>query len=154
MSVNVGTIDQYVRIVAGLALVAGIYWIGRRAFDIQTGFTAGLIAVTTAGVFSLARSPVPDMTLSCAVVTAMGAFVVAEFGLGVEEHGLIDQVLLEEGTVQVGAALEQEAEDVALGEGGEDGGEAEASGVVGDVMDFYAEQAESGSFGWRSEGAA
>ena len=66
-------------LLAGLALVAGIYWIGRRSFDIQTGFTAGLIAVTTAGVFSLARSPVPDMTLSCAVVAAMGAFVVAEF---------------------------------------------------------------------------
>ncbi len=66
-------------LLAGLALVAGTYWVGRRAFDAQVGFTAGLIAVTTAGVFSLARSPVPDMTLSCAMVAAMGAFVAAEF---------------------------------------------------------------------------
>jgi len=66
-------------LLAGLALVAGTYWVGRRAFDAQVGLTAGLIAVTTAGVFSLARSPVPDMTLSCAMVAAMGAFVAAEF---------------------------------------------------------------------------
>ena len=66
-------------LLAGLALVAGTYWVGRRAFDVQVGFTAGLIAVTTAGVFSLARSPVPDMTLSCTMVAAMAAFVAAEF---------------------------------------------------------------------------
>src|SRR5260370_18844015 len=66
-------------LLAGLALVAGTYWIGRRAFDARVGFTAGLIAVTTAGVFSLARSPVPDMTLSCAMVAAMAAFVAAQF---------------------------------------------------------------------------
>src|SRR6266699_3241988 len=35
-------------LLAGLALVAGTYWIGRRAFDARVGFTAGLIAVTTA----------------------------------------------------------------------------------------------------------
>src|SRR5712691_575821 len=67
-------------LLAGLTLVAGTYWIGRGVFDVQVGFTAGLIAVTTAGVFSLARSPVPDMTLSLALVAAMGAFVAAEFG--------------------------------------------------------------------------
>jgi 4-amino-4-deoxy-L-arabinose transferase-like glycosyltransferase len=66
-------------LLAALGLVAGTYWIGRRAFDADVGFTAGLIAVTTAGVFSLARSPVPDMTLSLAMVAAMGAFVAAEF---------------------------------------------------------------------------
>src|SRR6266403_1608340 len=66
-------------LLAGLALVAGTYWIGRRVFDVEVGLTAGLIAVTTAGVFSLARSPVPDMTLSLALVAAMGAFVAAEF---------------------------------------------------------------------------
>ena len=66
-------------LLAALALVAGTYWIGRCVFDAQVGFTAGLIAVTTAGVFSLARSPVPDMTLSCAMVAAMAAFVAAEF---------------------------------------------------------------------------
>src|ERR1700674_1652013 len=66
-------------LLAGLALVAGTYWIGRRVFDVEVGFTAGLVAVTTAGVFSLARSPVPDMTVSVAMVAAMGAFVAAEF---------------------------------------------------------------------------
>ena len=66
-------------LLAALALVAGTCWIGRCAFDARVGFTAGLIAVTTAGVFSLARSPVPDMTLSCAMVAAMAAFVAAEF---------------------------------------------------------------------------
>src|ERR1700730_10476064 len=65
-------------LLAGLALVAGTYWVGRRVFDAQVGLFAGLIAVTTAGVFSLARSPVPDMTLSCAMVAAMVAFVAAE----------------------------------------------------------------------------
>ena len=33
----------------------------------------------------------------------------------------------------MGAGFEEEAEDVALGEGGEDGGEAEAAGVAGDL---------------------
>ena len=66
-------------LLGGLALVAGTYWVGRRAFDVEAGLIAGLIAVTTAGVFSLARSPVPDMTLSLAMVAAMGAFVAAEF---------------------------------------------------------------------------
>jgi 4-amino-4-deoxy-L-arabinose transferase-like glycosyltransferase len=65
-------------LLAALALVAGTCSVGRRVFDAQVGFTAGLIAVTTAGVFSLARSPVPDMTLSCAMVAAMAAFVAAE----------------------------------------------------------------------------
>ena len=66
-------------LLAGLGLVAGTYWIGCRAFDADVGFTAGLIAVTTAGVFSLARSPIPDMTLSLALVAALGAFAAAEF---------------------------------------------------------------------------
>src|SRR5260370_27003835 len=67
-------------LLAGLALVAGTYWVGRRAFDARVGFTAGLIAATTAGVFSLARSPGPDIPLSCALVAAMAAVVAAHFG--------------------------------------------------------------------------
>lgn len=65
-------------LLAALGLVAGTCWVGRRVFDARVGLIAGLIAVTTAGVFSLARSPVPDMTLSCALVAAMAAFVAAE----------------------------------------------------------------------------
>jgi len=79
-----------------------------------------------------------------------GDRLVAEFGLGVEEDGFVDEVLLEEGAVEVEAALEQEAEDVALGECGEDGGKAEASGVVGYGFYLGAEICEGGDFGFRS----
>lgn len=71
-----------------------------------------------------------------------------------EEDGFVDSILLDEGAVEVRAAFEEDAEDLAFGEGGEDIGKAEASGVFGDVVDFCAERAESGSFGWRSKGAA
>jgi 4-amino-4-deoxy-L-arabinose transferase-like glycosyltransferase len=66
-------------LLAGLGVVAGTYWIGRRVFDPEVGLAAGLIAVTTAGVFSLARSAVPDMTLSLALIAAVAAFVAVEF---------------------------------------------------------------------------
>jgi hypothetical protein len=65
--------------------------------------------------------------------------VVSEFGLGVDEDGFVDEVLLEERAVEVRAAFEEGAEDVAFGESGEDGREAETSVVVGDLVDFYAE---------------
>jgi 4-amino-4-deoxy-L-arabinose transferase-like glycosyltransferase len=54
-------------------------WIGARLFGPAAGGAAGLILVTTAGVFSLARSPVPDMVLSLTVALAIVAFVMAEF---------------------------------------------------------------------------
>lgn len=47
--------------------------------------------------------------------------LVAEFCLGVEEDGFVDEVLAEKGSVEVRAALEEEAEDVALGEDFENG---------------------------------
>jgi 4-amino-4-deoxy-L-arabinose transferase-like glycosyltransferase len=90
-------------LLAGLALVAGTYWVGRRVFDAQIGFTAGLIVVTMAGVFSLARSPVPDMTLSCAMVAAMGAFVAAELerrpGALIAFYGLVGIAFWSKGPV-------------------------------------------------------
>jgi hypothetical protein len=67
-----------------------------------------------------------------------GEGLVAELGFGIEEDGFVDQILAQEGAVEMRAALEEEAEDVAFGEGGEDGGEAEASGVIGDLVDFDA----------------
>jgi hypothetical protein len=67
-----------------------------------------------------------------------GESLVAELGFGVEEDGFVGEVLAEEGAVELRAALEEEAEDVAFGEGGEDGGEAEASGVIGDLVDLDA----------------
>src|SRR6516164_1024022 len=55
---------QLPSLLAALGLVAVIHWIGIRLFGSAVGVGAGLIVVTTAGVFSLARSPVPDMVLS------------------------------------------------------------------------------------------
>ena len=69
-------------------------------------------------------------------------------GFGVEEDGFVDEVLMEECSVEVRAAFEEEAEDVAVGEGGEDCGEAEVSGVVGDGFDLSAEFGEGGDFGF------
>jgi 4-amino-4-deoxy-L-arabinose transferase-like glycosyltransferase len=66
-------------LVSALGVVIGTSWIGRSLFTAGVGITAGLIAVTTVGVFSLARSPVPDMTLLLALVAAMAAFVATEF---------------------------------------------------------------------------
>jgi len=70
---------QLPSLLAALGLVAVIHWIGVRLFGSAVGVGAGLIVVTTAGVFSLARSPVPDMVLSLAVALAVAAFVLAEF---------------------------------------------------------------------------
>ena len=61
---------------------------------------------------------------------AKGIAWVAKFGWGVEEDGFVDEVLSEELAVEVRAAFEEEAEDVAIGEDGESRGETEASGVV------------------------
>ena len=70
---------QLPSLLAALGLVAVTYWIGARLFGSVAGFGAGLIVVTTAGVFALARSPVPDMVFSLAVALAVAAFVLAEF---------------------------------------------------------------------------
>jgi 4-amino-4-deoxy-L-arabinose transferase-like glycosyltransferase len=70
---------QLPSLLAALGLVAATYWIGARLFSPDVGVAAGLISVTTAGVFSLARSPVPDMVLSLAVASAIVAFMMAEF---------------------------------------------------------------------------
>src|SRR5262249_18113704 len=72
-------IAQLPSLLAALGLVAVTYWIGVRLFDRDVGLGAGLLLVTTAGVFSLARSPVPDMVLSLAVALAIAAFVMVEF---------------------------------------------------------------------------
>ena len=71
-------IAQLPSLLAALGLVAATYWIGARLFAPAVGLGAGLIVVTTAGVFSLARSPVPDMTLALAISLTIVAFVMAE----------------------------------------------------------------------------
>jgi hypothetical protein len=51
-----------------------------------------------------------------------GEGLFAQFGVGVDEDDFVYQVLAQERAVEVRAAFEEEAEDLALGEGGEDGG--------------------------------
>ncbi len=67
-------------LLAAVGVVVLTYWIARRLFDPGAGLGAGLIAVTMYGVFTLARVPMPDMTLCFAFTGAMAAFVAAEFG--------------------------------------------------------------------------
>lgn len=67
-------------IVAALAVVLTTYWIALRLFDLQVARAAALIVVTTAGVFGLARVPMPDMTLCAALTGSMAALAAAEFG--------------------------------------------------------------------------
>jgi len=64
--------------IGALGLVAMTCWIAQRLFGVGAGLTAGLIVATTAGVFAMARSAVPDMTLSLGIAAAMAAFVRAE----------------------------------------------------------------------------
>jgi 4-amino-4-deoxy-L-arabinose transferase-like glycosyltransferase len=68
-----------VSLLAALAVVLGTYWIASRLFGREVATTAGLIAVTTAGVFSQARIPMPDMALCATFTAAMAAYVAAEF---------------------------------------------------------------------------
>ncbi len=62
----------------GLGVVLATAWLGARLFDRRIGWTAGFITATTVGIFSLARSTVPDMTLTLAITAAVGAFALAE----------------------------------------------------------------------------
>jgi hypothetical protein len=55
--------------------------------------------------------------------------------------------LTEEGAVEVRSALEEEAEDIALAEGGQDRGKAEAAGVVGNGFDLSAMVCQGCDFG-------
>ena len=75
-----------------------------------------------------------------------GECVGAEFGLAVEEDGFVDEVLVEEGSVEVRAGFQKQAEDVAFGQGGEDGGQAEAAVVAGDGEQFGAGGLQGGYF--------
>ena len=76
-----------------------------------------------------------------------GEGLVAQFGFGEEENGFVDEVQSEELAVEVRTAFEEEAEDVAFGQRGEDCGETEASGVIGDGLNLCAAVGESGELG-------
>jgi 4-amino-4-deoxy-L-arabinose transferase-like glycosyltransferase len=68
-----------VSIAAALGVVMATYWIGRRLFSPVVATLAGLIVVTTVGVFSQARIPMPDMALCAAMTAAMAGYVAAQF---------------------------------------------------------------------------
>ena len=65
--------------------------------------------------------------------------MIAKPGFGIEKDGLIHKGLAEEPAVEVRAAFEQDAEDVASGESGESSGQAEASIVVRNPGNFGVE---------------
>jgi hypothetical protein len=83
-----------------------------------------------------------------------GDCLVAEFGISVEEDGFVDEVLTEECAVEVRAALEEEAEDFALGESGEHRWKTETAAVVGNVIDLDADGSQRGGLGGRGRGSA
>jgi hypothetical protein len=83
-----------------------------------------------------------------------GDCLVAEFGISVEEDGFVDEILTEECAVEVRAALEEEAEDVALGECGEDSWKTETTAVVGNVIDLDAKRSQCGGLRGRGSGSA
>ena len=65
-------------LLGALVVVMLTCWIARRLFEPEVALAAGVMVATTAGMYALARSPVPDMTLACGIVGAMAAFVAAE----------------------------------------------------------------------------
>jgi 4-amino-4-deoxy-L-arabinose transferase-like glycosyltransferase len=67
-------------VLAALAVVLTTYWIGLRLFGAERAVVAGLTSLTTVGVFSFARVPMPDMTFCAAITGALAAYVAAEFG--------------------------------------------------------------------------
>lgn len=77
-----GAVSQRTAVVpsflGALGLVAVTCWIAQRLFGAGAGLAAGLIVATMAGVFAMARSAVPDMTLSFGIAAAMAAFVAGE----------------------------------------------------------------------------
>lgn len=66
-------------VLAALGVILATSFIARRLFDTDVALKAGLIVLTTYGVFTLARVPMPDIALCAAFTAAMAAYVVAEF---------------------------------------------------------------------------
>lgn len=78
-----GTVTQssalWPSLIAAVGVVIATVYVGWRLWNRAIGLTAGFIVLTTHGVFTLARAPLPDMMLCFVLTTAMAAFVVAEF---------------------------------------------------------------------------
>jgi 4-amino-4-deoxy-L-arabinose transferase-like glycosyltransferase len=67
-------------LLAGLGVVMTTWWIAARLWDRAVALTAGFVVLTMHGVFTMARTPMPDILLCLAITAAMAAFVAAEFG--------------------------------------------------------------------------
>ena len=63
---------------AAVAVVLVTAWFASRWFGVGAGLAAGFMTATTVGVFTLARSALPDMTLTLAATAATCAFGAAE----------------------------------------------------------------------------
>ena len=66
-------------LIAALGVSLATSWIGWRLWGRGAGLAAGFIVVTTHGVFTMARAPMPDMTMCLFLTAALAAFVGAEF---------------------------------------------------------------------------
>jgi len=79
-----GGVTQSTAVWPSLASALGIvlitWWIGRRLWDQAVGLTAGFVVLTMHGVFTQARTAMPDIVLCLAMTGAMAAFVAAELG--------------------------------------------------------------------------
>jgi 4-amino-4-deoxy-L-arabinose transferase-like glycosyltransferase len=67
-------------LLAALGVTLLTWWIGRRLWDERVGLTAGFVVLTMHGVFTQARTAMPDMVLCLAMTGAMAAFVGSGFG--------------------------------------------------------------------------
>ena len=65
-------------LLAALGVVLATWWIAKWLFGAAVATVAGLVVVTTYGVFTLARVPMPDMTFCAAVTAALAAYAAAE----------------------------------------------------------------------------
>jgi 4-amino-4-deoxy-L-arabinose transferase-like glycosyltransferase len=90
-------------VLGGLGIVAATAWLGARLFAPAVGLTAGVLAATTVGLFSLAHVPLPDTTLTLAITGAMSAFLLAELeqrrGALIAFYGLTGLAFLAKGPV-------------------------------------------------------
>jgi 4-amino-4-deoxy-L-arabinose transferase-like glycosyltransferase len=66
-------------LLAALGVVLSAFWIAWRLFGADAATIAGLTSVTMYGVLTLARTPLPDMTLCAELTAATAAYVAAEF---------------------------------------------------------------------------
>jgi len=65
-------------LLAALALALATYWVGRRLYEPGAARRAVLILVTTYGIFSMGRVPLPDVALCAAMTAAVGAYLAAD----------------------------------------------------------------------------